>query len=66
MGPLRTVGRPFRFLHDIVTEVNRETSFCEGLYDADEQNAAVQLQTPPAAAPRVAGARIKRTVVQQV
>jgi hypothetical protein len=32
--------RPFRFLHDIVSEVNRETSFCEGLYDAEEQNAA--------------------------
>ena len=53
MGPLRTVGRPFRFLHDIVTEVNRETSFCEGLYDADEQNAA-SIKANPAAPSRSA------------
>lgn len=29
---------PFRYLHDIVTEVVRQTGFLEGLYSAEELN----------------------------
>ena len=29
---------PFRYLHDILTEVIRATGFLEGLYSADELN----------------------------
>ena len=31
---------PFRYLHDIITEVIRSTGFLEGLYSAEEMNIA--------------------------
>ncbi|CAM9817985.1 unnamed protein product, partial [Choristocarpus tenellus] len=31
---------PFRFLHDIVSEITRQTGFAEGLYTAEELNSA--------------------------
>ena len=31
---------PFRYLHDIITEVIRSTGFLEGLYSSEEMNIA--------------------------